>query len=205
LPKEIAQVIETGDIFRAELTPYKSFSCTKMSSFVKEHKDSLYKAIEMLVCKLAISVNVKYNIEPEQAPDIAMSIYRNYYFYSIEEVALVLRKGSEGEMVSKIDGLFVGKIYDRLSKDIILDWFRIYDSRDRIPFVENARSELDREYRDGQDEVVKLLGGEKNIGRMIEELDKQDQDESAKENNYKAWKEKYFKERKVEGINDKKL
>jgi hypothetical protein len=187
LPKEIAQVIE-GKIFRADLKPYQSFSCAKMSSFIKDHKDSLYQAIEMLVCKLAIGVNVKYNIEPEQAPDIAMSIYRGYYFYSIEEVALVLRKGSEGEM---------GKIFDRLSKDMIMEWFRIYDGRERIAFVENSRSELDREYRSGQDEVIKLLGGEKNIGRMIEELGKEDEEEKQKETNYKTFKEQYFKDKKL--------
>lgn len=170
-----------------------------MSSFVKDHRSNLMLAIEMMVCKLAMSVNVKFNIEPEQAPDIAMTIYKNYFFYSIEEVAIVLRKGSEGELVSKIDGIVAGKIFDRLSKDIIMDWFRIYDGRERYAFVENKRDELDREYMAGQYEVLELLGGEKNIGRMIAELDNQDQEELSKESNYKAWKKKYF-----EGINDKR-
>lgn len=188
MPKELAQVIKTGEIFKADLTPAKSFLCNKMSSFVRDHREDLNRAIEMLVCKLAMSVNVKFNIEPEQAPDIAMSIYKKYYFCSIEEVALILRKISDGELV---------KIYDRLSKDMIMEGFRIYDEKERSSFVDNKRSELDREYREGRDEVIELLGGEKNIGRMIDELSKEEEENKTKEENYKAWREKYFKERNI--------
>ncbi len=162
-----------------------------MSSLVKGHRESLLIAIEILVTNLATSVNVKFNIEPEQLPDIARAIYNNYYFYSIEEVALILRKGSEGEM---------GKIYDRLSKDMILDWFKIYDEKYRSNFIHNSRIEQDREFKEVQEEVIKLLGGENNIGRMIEQLKKEEDGGVDKEQKYKEFKENYFKNKNKENL-----
>lgn len=180
-------------IFRQNLTPVKSFECKKLSSFVREFPDQLYKSIEILIAKLAMSVNVKYNIEPEQAPDIAHAIYRKYYFYSIEEVALVLRMGSEGDLIMKdeSDNLMKGKIYDRLSKDIILDWFKIYDQRHREPIVNNVRNKETEEYKQGQEDMLAVFGGE--IGNRIKErLTREIAEEQAKEESFKSWREKYF-------------
>lgn len=151
---------------------------------IAKNGESVYRALEMLTANLAMQVNVKYNIEPHQAPDIARAIYRKYYFYSIEEIAIVLRMGADGEL---------GQIYDRLSKDIILKWFVEYDSRFRDPLVNNTRQQMNNEYEQGQDEISNLLGPA--IGKIIDKMKKED----TKESNYQAWKRQYFEEKNDEG------
>lgn len=149
---------------------------------IVKHEPDVYRAIEVLVANLAMQVNVKYNIEPHQAPDIARGIYKKYYFYSIEEIAIVLRKGGEGEL---------GQIYDRLSKDIILKWFIEYDTRFRDQLVNSTRQQINNEYEQGQEEISTILGPA--IAKIIEKMDKEDQEATDKEKNYKAFKEEYFK------------
>jgi hypothetical protein len=202
LPKELAQVIETKEIFRTQhdLTPAKSFECRKLSSFIKDYPESVYKAVETMIAALAMSTNVKYNIEPYQASDIARAIYKKYYFFSVEEVALVLRMGSEGDLVRTVEGKTLGKIYDRLSKDLILEWFMVYDMYFREPLVSNARQKQNNEYESGQDELFKLLGGEEGIGKIINKLSEAEEEEKRKEENYKEFKKRYFEQKNKENL-----
>jgi hypothetical protein len=190
LPKELAQVLETKELFqiRYDLTPATAFQSNKLSSFIKENKESVFKALELLVCKLALSVNVKHNIEPEQAYDIARAIYRKYYFYSVEEVALVLRMGEDGEL---------SKIYDRLSKDMILDWFNIYDTKHRVNYVENKRKQVDNSYKQESEQTEEVIGV--LAGKLIEEIDKRQKMEETKEEDYDQAKAEYFKLRSDPG------
>ena len=190
MPEEIARVINTGELFRIQndLTPVNSYSCKKMSSMVKDHKDSLFKAIEMLICKLALTVNVKYNIEPHQAPDIAQAIYKKYYFYSIEEVALVLRMGSHGELYDERGS---GKIYDRLSVDILMTWFKLYDTRLRDTIVENRKKDERSQYESDNIDFFKLPVVAKAVDELIKSLDFDDE----KEQQYKRFRSEFVKNR----------
>jgi hypothetical protein len=186
LPTELARV-SSGEIFKADLTPAKSYECRKLSSFVQTNKQDLLTAIEVLLANLAMQVNVKYNIEPHQATDIGQTIYRNYYFYSLEEVALVLRMGSEGRLY---DEKGFGKMYDRLSKDIIMNWFLIYDQRHREPLVNNFRQKMNNEYEEGQVEISTVFSDA--IGKIIDRMKSEEEQEKHKEENYSAWRKKYF-------------
>lgn len=185
LPKELAQVISTGELFKiqADLTPIKSYECKRLSSFIQTNEKDVYNALELLIANTAMNVNVKFNIKPEQAPDIARSIYKKYYFYSIEEIALVLRMGAEGEL---------GKIYDRLSKDMIMDWFATYDLRFREPLVDNTRQQMNNEFERNQDEVLAIPQVSEAIGKIIECIKTDQEEEAKKEENHNAWRERYF-------------
>jgi hypothetical protein len=189
LPKELAQIIEARDLFlfQADLTPAKAYGCKNMSSFIKSHEKDLYRALELLIANLAMNVNVKYNLKPEQAPYIARSIYRKYSFYSIEEVALVLRMGAEGEL---------GKIFDRLSVDMIMDWFVTYDLTYREPFVINYRQQLNNEYERNMLDVIAIPEISKAFDKIINRLKEDEEKDLKREENYQSWKKKYFESKK---------
>lgn len=203
MPKELAQVLETGELMKrqANLVPIKAYECKKLSSIayeydekgvvVRENKNDVYLAIEMLLANLAMQVNVKFNIEPHQAPGIAQTIYKQYYFYSIEEIALVLRMGSEGVLFDEKGG---GKIYDRLSKDTIMTWFVIYDSRHRTALVENSRANLNKEYETGNEEAKAVLSG--MWAKVAKAMDEEEDSAKKKEEAYRAYKQKYFEDKK---------
>jgi hypothetical protein len=193
LPKELAQVLETGELMQNQgsLVPSKSYECRKLSSMIQKHETDVYLSIEILLANLAMQVNVKFNIEPHQAPDISKAIYKNYYFYSIEEIALVLRMGSEGQLVDEKNN---GKIYDRLSKDVIMTWFLIYDSRHREPLVSNTRAQLDNQYqKEGEESKAVLTNG---FAKLAEIMKRQDEEKATKEEQYKQERAKYFEKLK---------
>jgi hypothetical protein len=201
LPKELAQVLETGELLQnlPSLVPAKSYECKKLSSMIKEHSTNVYLAIEMLLANLAMQVNVKFNLEPHQAPGIAQTIYKQYYFYSIEEIALVLRMGSEGVL---IDEKGSGKIYDRLSKDVIMVWFVIYDSRHRAALVENTRSNLNKEYEKmGQENKEAMEKISAMWGKIAKAMDEETDSLAKKEKAYQEAKRKYFEDKKNGNIN----
>lgn len=155
---------------------------------IKDHAPNVYLAIEMLLANLAMQVNVKFNIEPHQAPDIAQTIYKQYYFYSIEEIALVLRMGSEGVLYDEDK---TGKIFDRLSKDTIMAWFRIYDVRHRTGLVENSRNAMNKSYESESKEARESIS---NIwGKVAEKMKKEDDEKEKKEEAYRKAKLEYLK------------
>ncbi len=172
---------------QSELTPAKSYDCRKLSSMIQDHSSSVYLAIETLLVSLSMQINVKYNLEPYQLPDIAKTIYKQYYFYSIEEIALVLRMGSEGSLYDEKGS---GKIYDRLSKDMIMTWFTIYDTRHRVYLVENSRSKLVKEHTEESAEHIEVLN---NIWKKVSDQMKKDSERDVeKEEAYQEFKKKYF-------------
>lgn len=155
-----------------------------MSNFVRNNHDDLFNAIEKLIAMLSLSLNIGKNLEPHQLAPLAKEIYHKYYFYSIDEIALVFRKGAQGEF---------GKLFDKLDRSTIMEWFTIYDTRDRMPIVENHRTQQEEaQKQENTNSLYAMLGGDLGINKLKKELTPDEE----KEANYQTIRQKYFEGKK---------
>lgn len=186
LPKGLETILR-GDILKLEqsLTTVSAFQNNSMASCIKQNKEQVYSCIELLIIKTAMSLNVGKNIEPHQAPAIAQAIYKRYYKFSIEEVALVLRKGRAGEF---------GKLYDRLDEMIIMDWFQKYDcSEERDALVQNARIEAEKKDKDEQDSSLSILMNNINILELSNKLNGEKEIKKQNQESFNEFRKEYLK------------
>lgn len=156
-----------------------------MASQIKANRGEVITCIELLIVKLAMSVNVGKNIEPHQAADISQSIYKKYYKLSIEEVALVLKKGRAGEF---------GKLYDRLDEMIIMDWFEKYDcGHERESLVQNARIEASKQDKEENETGINLLMNNPRIIDLANDLIMEKETEAQKQKKFNDFRLEYLK------------
>lgn len=150
--KELFQAITQKDIklvvlLERNLRPATAFGKPALSSYKRESEDVLYANLETLLIRLSMSFNLGKNLEPWQISEIATDVYQKYYFLSIEEFILVLKKGRTGDF---------GKVYDRLDGAIIMEWFDKYEtSEERQSLVEQRR--IAQERQDKQESEKSLL------------------------------------------------
>lgn len=176
--------VQTGRLDDTSLTPAIAFNTPSMASMVKQHRENIYTSIELLLAQLEMSVNIGKNINEDQLAGIAKAIYSRYYKFSIEEVALVLRKGRQGDF---------GKLYDRLDEMIIMEWFEKYDcSGEREALVQNARINSMKEGRQEYNEVISKIMERPEIKKMAQELIKKSEEETNKESNYQEFRKQYL-------------
>lgn len=132
------------------LTPALAFKKKSLAQFRKENPESLYLVIETLLVKLAMSLNIGKNLEQWQITELAGDICQKYYFYSLEEIILVFKKGRIGEF---------GQLYDRLDSSVVMAWFEKYDtSEERMKLVQNFRvSQIHNDKKDQETQLSKLM------------------------------------------------
>jgi hypothetical protein len=193
LPEKLDIIYSSSEVKLTEhvsnLTPQKAFGGA-MSNFKKKHPAQLFDSIEKLLALLSMSLNIKNNLEPHQLAPLARAIYGKYYFYSLDEFALILRMGKQGELISKDEG----KMYGKLDEETIMTWFKIYDDRFREAFVIQERTRQNEENRKGNiDGVLENLGGYDLVKKFTEDLISEDQ---RRKNDMQEYRERYFKTRK---------
>ncbi len=197
LPKKLDNIFNADEMqlikHVSNLTPATAFG-GQMSNFVKEFRPQLLTSIEKLLAMVAVSINVGKNITVKQLPGLAEEIYQKYYFYSIDEIALVLRKGKQGEY---------GKSYDRLDGMIILEWFSKYDINEREMYVTNARQQLNNDYERGSINAIYEMIGQDGVKKIIEKFEKEKEDTENREEGFQSFRDKYFKENKINSNIDK--
>lgn len=138
--------------------------------------------IERLLAGLALSLNVGKNLEPHQLSGLAKKIYAKYYYLSFDELIHVFDKGSSGQY---------GKLFDRVDEEVIFGWLEKYDTDERLGLVQKLTSqEIEEQKQDKEAETKFLADILKPITeKLTAELDK----EKEKEDNYKKFREQYFK------------
>ena len=140
-------------------------------------KDVVCAIIERLLAGLALSLNVGKNLEPYQLAPLSVKIYAKYYYLSFDEIMYVFDKGSSGQY---------GKIYDRIDEEIILGWLSNYDTGERLEIASKKHNQDIEQSKMSSDEI--------NILSKVYEKVIQDQEaEKVKEENFKKFREQYFK------------
>jgi hypothetical protein len=148
---ELFRALVKGDfktiaIAERDLSPANSFGKPSLAKIRKFDEKNLYLCIEHLLVKLSLSLNIGKNLGEWQIVELAGDIYQKYYFYSLEEIILVLKKGRNGEF---------GQIYDRLDASVIMGWFDKYDTSDeRANLVQNRRINKAQEEKKEQEFVL---------------------------------------------------
>lgn len=149
-------------------------------------RDMPYAIIERILAGLALSLNVGKNIEPHQLDGLAKKIYAKYYYFSFDELLYVFDKGTSGAY---------GKLYDRVDEEIIFTWLERFDHEERMGIAEESNKEEIESYAEEKEaERAFLAKALEPISHLLEE-------ERKKEENYKAFREKYFKKENTENEN----
>jgi hypothetical protein len=182
LPAKLELIIKSSprdlEEYIGGLTPAKAFG-GQMSNFVKSNKNDLFMAIEKLIAMLVMSVNVGKTIQPNQASSVAMAIYKRYYFYSLDEIALVFRKGKQGDY---------GILYDKLDEGTIMEWFKKYDMDERMPYVENFRTQQNNETENTEGSLWNTSKGKEFLKSMVSHFEAIETDEDK----FKKYREEYI-------------
>ncbi len=159
------------------LTPQKAIG-GQMSNFVKENKENLFDCIEKLLAVISFTLNVKNNLKASQLAPLAREIYSKYYFYSIDELSLVLSKGSQGDF---------GSLMHKFDKETIFDWFRQYEEM-REPYVENARQQAEKKDKVDSDKFWSSPEAKEFLRKTKEKLESVE----TSEQKYQRMREEYF-------------
>lgn len=143
------------------LSPLKAYG-TSLNKYIREYPDVVFTSVEKLLAILCMSINVVRNIQARDLPFLSRSIYKKYYFYSIDEIALVLEMGKNGEF---------GLIRDRLDENVIMGWFVEYDRNHRAPIIENLRQQDENAaQRDPDNNLLGVIGNVKSDSKELAEL-----------------------------------
>lgn len=140
-------------------------------------KRVVWSIIERLLAGLALSLNVGKNIEPHQLDGLAKKIYSKYYYLSFDELMYVFDCGTSGKY---------GKLYDRVDEEVIFSWLEKYDTDERLSIAEfSNKKEIESQIEEKEQDRAMLAKLLEPISRVLEE-------EKQKEENFKAFREKYF-------------
>lgn len=185
--------------FQASLTCSSSLQGVSISLVRKVSPESLEIVSDVLLMNMLKYVSVGKTFEPEMLPLIQHSIFKKYYYLTLEEYAYVLRMGAAGEY---------GKIYDRIDLNVIMNWFEIYDTKERMAVVSKAKHNESVELNKAIDGSMKLIGAsekfiEEFVKPLVEDLNKSVEEERQKEIDYQKFKIDQLKQGKI--INNKNL
>lgn len=135
-----------------------------------------------------VSVNQKFSIG--QIPMIREAIFTRYYFLTIDEVAYVLKNGTIGKYK---------KEYNKLDLETLMIWFEIYDTSERMEW-------LDKRNHNEKVEALKLQESFKGVSaefasEMVAKIAKENNlktvdSEKEKEEEYKKARQKWIESRK---------
>lgn len=145
---------------------------------IRVERTAVWAIIERLLAGLALSMNVGKNLQPHQLDGLAKKIYAKYYYFSFDELLYVFDKGASGGY---------GKIYDRIDEEIIFTWLESFDTGERIQIAENANVSEIESYEEQKKAELEFLS------RLLEPVAQVLEEEKQKEENYKKFREQYFK------------
>lgn len=105
----------------------KAIQGTAISLIKKSDKQSFdYIFGKLLVlCADSITVNNKFGLA--QIPAYREAIFKKYYFLTIDEIAYVLKNGIIGAYK---------KEYNKLDLETLMTWFEIYDTLERMEWLD---------------------------------------------------------------------
>lgn len=131
----------------------------------------------------SLNMNEQLKMSPEQCSMCAIQLLEDYENETIEDIALMLRRGATGRYDPK--GLF------RLDAAVIFRWMRMYldEKYERVEFFVKAEKEEEKEITPVSAEKLKEIFK----GSWVEEAER---DNKFKSEKYKAIREKWLNDKK---------
>ncbi len=146
-------------------------------ALIKKANEAVYEtSIDFLLVDLIAKVKVEKKFTEDEIPFLIDAIYKSYWYFTLDEIAYVFRKGITGDFK---------KPYNKLDIETVLDWLHEYDSKERLYLLEkrdhNKKTEskqlqqsvLKEVSKEFVDEMVKKIAEENNIEIRSVETDKQ--------------------------------
>ena len=108
------------------------------SFYVKEFGfDTVQALVELHLIALNQSVNVGKPLTEFQIKEISIEILSTFYYLSIVEISLILRKAKRGDY---------GKLYNALNMVDILSWFSSYSEERTNHFINESTKEIQTDF-----------------------------------------------------------
>jgi hypothetical protein len=173
--------------FQANLTVLSAINGNSIALTRKVLPERFKMITDVLLCNLFDMVRVGKQFEPQMMPLLQQSIFKRYYYLTIEEYAYVLLKGALGEY---------GKIYDRLDFTVILEWFEKYDTTERMAYLEKKNQNEKVNNAKELKESISLLYANPIIAEQLKSISKDIEEEKRDtESEYQKFKEEFIKKR----------
>ena len=169
--------------FQLALTCEKAIDSVSMA-LIKKANPIVYRAsIDILLCGMVDMVKVANKFTEGEIPFLIDAIYSKYWYFTLDEVAYVFKKGITGDFK---------KPYNKLDIETVLDWFHEYDSKERLYLLEKRD-------QNKRHEAIKLSEGYTGVSKefmqgMIKKIS-QDNNldaDAKKEKDYQAYRLQYL-------------
>lgn len=163
-------------------------------ALIKKSNPIVYRSsVDVLLCQLIDKIKVEKKFTESEVPFLIDAIYKSYWYFTLEEIAYVFKKGITGDFK---------KLYNKLDIETVLDWLHEYDSKERLNLLEKRDHNKKMEAKALDEKAFKEVSKEfvnEMVKKIAEEnnLDVTTKDEvSEKEKAYQAYKMKYLNSKK---------
>jgi hypothetical protein len=142
IPKDNTSILsKVENVINMELAMNSEYSLSQYNA-VHEHGLKLPKEIRLAMLKaidytLSFFSDSVHKMNVNQAMSLINIILKDFYYFKLEEVILVLRNGKLGHY---------GKIYNRVDADIVYSWFKQYEE-ERFKAVEMSRHNENTDFK----------------------------------------------------------
>ena len=113
--------------YQLSLTCEKALDSMSMALIRKANIDIYETSIDYLLVSLMAMVKVDKKFSESEIPFLIDAIYKSYWYFTLEEIAYVFKKGITGDFK---------KPYNKLDIETVLDWLHEYDSKERLYLLE---------------------------------------------------------------------
>lgn len=170
-------------VFQSDLTIDKAIEGVSIAKIKKVDYNAFVRVMDVLLCNLLDSVSVNQKFTQHSIPLIIQSVFKTYYYVSIDEVAYIFQQGIIGKYP---------KSFNKLDLETIMCWFQLYDTTERTDWVERRNHNESVKVKKEMQESVNVFRDNAKINEIIEDLTGLEK-EKDKEANYIKFKNEYFK------------
>jgi len=173
--------------FQLSLTCEKAIDSVSMA-LIKKTNPVVYRAsIDILLCGMVDKIKVANKFTESEIPFLIDAIYKSYWYFTLDEIAYVFKKGITGDFK---------KPYNKLDIETVLDWLHEYDSKERLNLLEkrdhNKKQEA-RQLQEGYTGVSKEFM--QDMIKKISQDNNLDAD-AKKEDEYQKFRNQYLNSKK---------
>ncbi len=159
------------------LTCEKAIEGAPLSVIKKIDQEFYARTMYQLFALLSDSINVANKFSMSAIPMYLQAIFSRYYYLTVDEVAYVFKKGILGDYEKK---------YNKLDLETLMKWFEIYDTTERMDWIEkrnhNDKIKQEKELKETISKVDPIM-----INEIIQSLCG---DPEQEERDYQEYKKK---------------
>ena len=175
------------------LTCEKAIDSVSMA-LIKKTNPVVYSAsIDILLCGMVDKIKVANKFSEGEIPFLIDAIYKSYWYFTLDEIAYVFKKGITGDFK---------KPYNKLDIETVLDWLHEYDSKERLNLLEKRDHNKKMEAKQLQESTFKEVSKE-FVNEMVKKIAEENNLDVTPKNEVSE-KEKAYKEYKMKYLNSNK-